>query len=146
MLKIRGTEIQQALTELMMHGAGPQAQPFAAGVRRDPARIECRRPRPGVAVANDDERAARGVAAQRAAQRRAARGGGHAAAAVLAAGKQMGETDIVLKALDLPRWSGRVQLDNESARASGAMRLSGHAVLNSPRDCDVDRFVQNMTT
>ena len=30
MLKIRGTEIQQALTELMMEAAGPLAQPFAA--------------------------------------------------------------------------------------------------------------------
>jgi hypothetical protein len=30
MLKIRGTEIQQALTELMMQAAGPLAQPFAA--------------------------------------------------------------------------------------------------------------------
>jgi alkylation response protein AidB-like acyl-CoA dehydrogenase len=29
MLKIRGTEIQQALTELMMQAAGPLAQPFA---------------------------------------------------------------------------------------------------------------------
>jgi len=29
MLKIRGTEIQQALTELMMEAAGPLAQPFA---------------------------------------------------------------------------------------------------------------------
>jgi len=28
MLKIRGTEIQQALTELMMEAAGPLAQPF----------------------------------------------------------------------------------------------------------------------
>ena len=30
MLKIRGTEIQQMLTELMMAAAGPLAQPFAA--------------------------------------------------------------------------------------------------------------------
>ena len=30
MLKIRGTEIQQAITELMMQAAGPSAQPFAA--------------------------------------------------------------------------------------------------------------------
>ena len=30
MLKIRGTEIQQALTELMMQAVGPMAQPFAA--------------------------------------------------------------------------------------------------------------------
>jgi alkylation response protein AidB-like acyl-CoA dehydrogenase len=30
MLKIRGTEIQQALTELMMEAAGPLAQPFRA--------------------------------------------------------------------------------------------------------------------
>ena len=30
MLKIRGTEIQQALTELMMQAVGPLAQPFAA--------------------------------------------------------------------------------------------------------------------
>jgi hypothetical protein len=30
MLKIKGTEVQQALTELMMQAAGPQAQPFAA--------------------------------------------------------------------------------------------------------------------
>ena len=30
MLKIKGTEIQQALTELMMQAAGPLAQPFAA--------------------------------------------------------------------------------------------------------------------
>ena len=29
MLKINGTEIQQALTELMMEAAGPLAQPFA---------------------------------------------------------------------------------------------------------------------
>ena len=29
MLKIKGTEIQQALTELMMQAAGPLAQPFA---------------------------------------------------------------------------------------------------------------------
>ena len=29
MLKIRGTEIQQALTELMMQAVGPEAQPFA---------------------------------------------------------------------------------------------------------------------
>ena len=29
MLKIRGTEIQQMLTELMMQAAGPLAQPFA---------------------------------------------------------------------------------------------------------------------
>ncbi|MBL8380828.1 MAG: acyl-CoA dehydrogenase family protein [Burkholderiales bacterium] len=29
MLKIRGTEIQQAITELMMQAVGPQAQPFA---------------------------------------------------------------------------------------------------------------------
>jgi len=28
MLKIRGTEIQQALTELMMQAAGPMAAPF----------------------------------------------------------------------------------------------------------------------
>ncbi len=28
MLKIRGTEVQQAITELMMQAAGPQAQPF----------------------------------------------------------------------------------------------------------------------
>ena len=30
MLKIKGTEIQQALTELMMQAIGPQAQPFVA--------------------------------------------------------------------------------------------------------------------
>jgi alkylation response protein AidB-like acyl-CoA dehydrogenase len=30
MLKIRGTEIQQAITELMMQAAGPLAQPLAA--------------------------------------------------------------------------------------------------------------------
>ena len=30
MLKIKGTEIQQALTELMMQAAGPLAQAFAA--------------------------------------------------------------------------------------------------------------------
>jgi hypothetical protein len=30
MLKIKGTEIQQALTELMMQAVGPDAQPFAA--------------------------------------------------------------------------------------------------------------------
>ena len=30
MLKITGTEIQQALTELMMEAAGPLAQPFHA--------------------------------------------------------------------------------------------------------------------
>jgi alkylation response protein AidB-like acyl-CoA dehydrogenase len=30
MLKITGTEIQQAITELMMQAAGPMAQPFAA--------------------------------------------------------------------------------------------------------------------
>ena len=30
MLKIKGTEIQQALTELMMQALGPLAQPFAA--------------------------------------------------------------------------------------------------------------------
>jgi alkylation response protein AidB-like acyl-CoA dehydrogenase len=36
MLKIRGTEIQQALTELMMEAAGPLAQPFApVGVNAD---------------------------------------------------------------------------------------------------------------
>jgi alkylation response protein AidB-like acyl-CoA dehydrogenase len=29
MLKIKGTEIQQALTELMMQAVGPLAQPFA---------------------------------------------------------------------------------------------------------------------
>ncbi len=29
MLKIRGTEVQQAITELMMQAAGPEAQPFA---------------------------------------------------------------------------------------------------------------------
>jgi alkylation response protein AidB-like acyl-CoA dehydrogenase len=28
MLKIKGTEIQQALTELMMQAAGPMAQPY----------------------------------------------------------------------------------------------------------------------
>ena len=31
LLKIKGTEIQQALTELMMQAVGPLAQPFAAG-------------------------------------------------------------------------------------------------------------------
>jgi alkylation response protein AidB-like acyl-CoA dehydrogenase len=38
MLKIRGTEIQQAITELMMQAAGPAAQPFAgvAGGTVDP--------------------------------------------------------------------------------------------------------------
>ena len=35
MLKIKGTEIQQALTELMMQAAGPLAQPLRAGRRRD---------------------------------------------------------------------------------------------------------------
>jgi alkylation response protein AidB-like acyl-CoA dehydrogenase len=30
MLKIRGTEIQQGITELMMQAVGPMAQPFAA--------------------------------------------------------------------------------------------------------------------
>jgi alkylation response protein AidB-like acyl-CoA dehydrogenase len=30
MLKIRGTEVQQAITELMMQAAGPEAQPFVA--------------------------------------------------------------------------------------------------------------------
>jgi alkylation response protein AidB-like acyl-CoA dehydrogenase len=30
MLKIRGTEVQQMITELMMQAAGPQAQPFKA--------------------------------------------------------------------------------------------------------------------
>jgi alkylation response protein AidB-like acyl-CoA dehydrogenase len=30
LLKIRGTEIQQALTELMMQAVGPMAQPFQA--------------------------------------------------------------------------------------------------------------------
>ena len=30
MLKITGTEIQQAITELMMQAVGPMAQPFAA--------------------------------------------------------------------------------------------------------------------
>ena len=30
MLKIRGTEIQQAITELMMQAVGPLAQPFVA--------------------------------------------------------------------------------------------------------------------
>jgi len=34
MLKIKGTEIQQALSELMMQAVGPLAQPFVA---RDPA-------------------------------------------------------------------------------------------------------------
>jgi alkylation response protein AidB-like acyl-CoA dehydrogenase len=31
MLKIRGTEVQQMITELMMQAAGPQAAPFKAG-------------------------------------------------------------------------------------------------------------------
>ncbi|HEY3178860.1 MAG TPA: acyl-CoA dehydrogenase family protein [Casimicrobiaceae bacterium] len=35
MLKIKGTEIQQALTELMMQAAGPLAQPFAAVAGND---------------------------------------------------------------------------------------------------------------
>ena len=35
MLKIKGTEIQQALTELMMQAVGPFAQPFAAGYGAD---------------------------------------------------------------------------------------------------------------
>jgi alkylation response protein AidB-like acyl-CoA dehydrogenase len=30
MLKIRGTEVQQAITELMMQAVGPRAQPFVA--------------------------------------------------------------------------------------------------------------------
>jgi alkylation response protein AidB-like acyl-CoA dehydrogenase len=30
MLKIRGTEVQQMITELMMQAAGPMAQPFKA--------------------------------------------------------------------------------------------------------------------
>jgi alkylation response protein AidB-like acyl-CoA dehydrogenase len=30
MLKIRGTEVQQMITELMMQAVGPQAQPFKA--------------------------------------------------------------------------------------------------------------------
>jgi alkylation response protein AidB-like acyl-CoA dehydrogenase len=30
MLKIRGTEIQQRITELMMQAVGPNAQPFSA--------------------------------------------------------------------------------------------------------------------
>jgi alkylation response protein AidB-like acyl-CoA dehydrogenase len=30
MLKIRGTEVQQAITELMMQAVGPMAQPFVA--------------------------------------------------------------------------------------------------------------------
>jgi alkylation response protein AidB-like acyl-CoA dehydrogenase len=30
MLKIRGTEVQQAITELMMQAVGPMAQPFRA--------------------------------------------------------------------------------------------------------------------
>ena len=38
MLKIRGTEIQQAITELMMQAVGPLAQPFVAveGGKVDP--------------------------------------------------------------------------------------------------------------
>jgi len=53
-------------------------------------------------------------------------------AAVLAAGRLPGETDLVLKPRDQPRWSGTVQLDNESARATGSNRLSGSASLDSP--------------
>jgi hemolysin activation/secretion protein len=54
------------------------------------------------------------------------------AAAVLAAGRLPGETDLVLKPVDRPRWSGSVQLDNQSARATGSTRLSGHLALDSP--------------
>jgi alkylation response protein AidB-like acyl-CoA dehydrogenase len=35
MLKIKGTEIQQGLTELMMQAAGPLAQPFKALITAD---------------------------------------------------------------------------------------------------------------
>ena len=46
MLKIKGTEIQQALTELMMQAAGPLAQPFQPvdddGLRRTSPRASRR--------------------------------------------------------------------------------------------------------
>ncbi|MEO8155568.1 MAG: ShlB/FhaC/HecB family hemolysin secretion/activation protein [Rhizobacter sp.] len=52
--------------------------------------------------------------------------------AVLAAGQLPGETDLVIKPRDQPRWEGSVQLDNESARATGSSRLSGTASLANP--------------
>jgi len=54
------------------------------------------------------------------------------ASAVLAAGRLPGETDLVLKPVDQPLWSGNVQLDNQSARATGRNRLSANYALDDP--------------
>jgi hemolysin activation/secretion protein len=54
------------------------------------------------------------------------------AEAVLAAGRSSGETDLILKARDLPRWSGNLQFDNQNGRATGAARLGVDLALASP--------------
>jgi hemolysin activation/secretion protein len=54
---------------------------------------------------------------------------GLSATAVLAAGRLPGETDLVLKPVDRPRWAGNVQLDNQSARATGSTGLSVNLAL-----------------
>lgn len=54
------------------------------------------------------------------------------ASAVLAAGRQVGETDVVVRPLDQARWGGSVRLDNQGARATGASRATATMSLDSP--------------
>ena len=54
------------------------------------------------------------------------------ASAALAPGSNPGETDVVLKPLDQPRWVGKVDLDDASPRATGSVRLGVDLALDSP--------------
>jgi hemolysin activation/secretion protein len=54
------------------------------------------------------------------------------ASAALAPGTKPGETDLVIKPQDQPAWSGKLTLDDDSPRATGAVRLGVDLALNSP--------------
>ena len=54
------------------------------------------------------------------------------ASAVLAPGANPGETDLVLKPVDQPRWVGKVDMDDASPRATGSVRVGVDLALNSP--------------
>jgi hemolysin activation/secretion protein len=51
------------------------------------------------------------------------------AEAVLAPGREPGQTDVVVRAVDQPLFSGQAHIDNQGARSAGAARVSANLVL-----------------
>lgn len=50
---------------------------------------------------------------------------------MLGVGWVPGETDVMIKPLDQSRWRGSLQLDNQSARTTGAVKLRGNVPPDS---------------